>query len=155
MLVPFSVRYGPPRIININFKWVYLFKISPVWKRGKKFKFEKSKASNYSSMHLKVDFWQINFRLYYKYGSRQYHESKVLHITEVTRFSIALKTAYFDTNSWKMSSLLNNASFYTFKAKIGQSFIPKSIFEFWQNGLKNWFLNKLFRFESNLEWITD
>ena len=64
------------------------------------------------------------------YRSRQYHESKVLHNTEVSWCSTShgpLKTDHFDKDLIECRSPIQYASFDTFKSKIGQLSIPQSM----------------------------
>ena len=65
------------------------------------------------------------------YRSRQYYESKVLHNTEVAWFLTAccsLKMQLFIQNVAECRSPIQHASFDTFKAEIGQLFVPQSTF---------------------------
>ena len=69
----------------------------------------------------------INFGLY---RSRQYHESKVLHNTEVTWFSMfrhSHKTDYFDQNCKESHMTIYNTSFGIFKPQIGRLYSSQSM----------------------------
>ena len=62
-----------------------------------------------------------------RYRSRQYYKSKVLHNTEVTLFSTAQRSPesdYFDQNCRESRSPIHNASYGTFKPKIGPLYSP-------------------------------
>ena len=62
------------------------------------------------------------------YRSRQYYESKLLHMTEVNWFSTAhssLKKIVLVKSLTECLSHIQYASFHTLKAKIGRLFFPK------------------------------
>ena len=64
----------------------------------------------------------------YRYRSRQYYESKVLHSTEVNIFSTdhsSQKSIVFIQICNEYRSPVSNASFDTLKAEIGRLFIPQ------------------------------
>ena len=84
---------------------------------------------------------------------RQYYESKVLHNTEVTWFSTFRHSPKSDRNCKKSHSAIHNASFGTFKAKIGGLYIDNECLNFLENCDFSQFWSKIVQFSISQETL--